>query len=272
MIDNVISILGFILRQKKIPNIFVPLTLTEKILKIKITKKAKNAGLRVLVSDRLKVREYVKEKSPQCCLIPILWSGYNFTIDVWNSLPNKFVIKANHGSKMVLIVDKSLHDFSEVLKLTEKWKKEDYYKKGREWVYKDLERILIVEEFINFKNDVPPDYKFFCLNGIPSFVQVDLDRYQGHCRNIYSMDFKLLDVKYQFSRGYDIDKPLLFNQAIEIAKELSIDFDFIRVDLYILDDQIYFGEMTNFPGNCLEGFEPIDFDFKMGQKLNISED
>lgn len=269
-IDRLISILAFIVKQRKIPNLTNPKTLTEKILLLKIKPSPKNIKLRKLVTDRIKVRSYIKNKCQLCDLIPILWKGEELTIDIWNSLPEQFVIKGNHGSKMVRIVNKSNDSFESVYNDSIKWKNTDYYKRGREWVYKDLPRTLIIEKLIEFNSDIPPDYKFFCLNGKVNFVQVDLSRFRQHKRNIYDRDFNLLDVKYQFPQGEDIPKPKLFEKALLIAESLSSDFDFIRVDLYILDDKIYFGEMTNFPGNCLEKFVPISFDFKMGKNLSIN--
>ncbi|WP_435235710.1 ATP-grasp fold amidoligase family protein [Psychromonas sp. PT13] len=269
LFDNIFSILVYVFRQKKIPRLLTPKTLTDKILYLKLRPKHIQSKLRKLVSDRIKVRDYVSNHSSECELIPLLWTGKSLGIAEWDALPNKFVIKANHGSKMVMIVDKEINDFHELSKITQSWLKLDYYKKGKEWVYKDLDKVLVVEEFIDFNGDAPPDYKFFCLNGKVRFIQVDLDRYSGHSRNLYSKEFELLDVKYHFDKGYDIESPILLDRAIKIAEELSSELDFVRVDLYILDNTIYFGELTNFPGNCLESFTPNQFDLDMGDLLEL---
>lgn len=44
------------------------------------------------------------------------------------------------------------------------------------------------------------------------------------------------------------------------------------MDLYILDDVIYFGEMTNTPGNGFESFYPRSFDFELGKKITFSKE
>lgn len=272
IIDNLLSIVAFIVRQKRLPNIINPKSLTDKMLLIKLRPNSKKSYLRKLSADRMAVRDYVKSKSPNCNIIKILWSGNKLLVDDWNLLPNNFVIKANHGSKMVKIVDKSEDSFESVQKLTNDWLRKDYYKKGREWVYKDTPRTLLVEELLQFSEEIPPDYKFFCLNGKVKFLQVDLDRFNGHCRNIYNSKFDLLDVEYHFPRGYSIDKPSKFDEAIKISEELSSEFDFIRVDLYLLEDGVFFGELTNFPGNCLESFDDYSFDLKMGSQLVLDND
>jgi hypothetical protein len=268
--DYIFSLFAFIYRQKKIPNIISPKSLTEKILTIKLKPNHFNSDLRRLAADRYNVREYVNKNSEECKLIPLLWHGLEFTNEVWNSLPDKFVIKANHGSKMVKIVDKTVDDYDTVSSMVSGWLHLDYYKKGREWVYKDTPRFFVVEQYIEFSGDVPPDFKFFCLNGKVELIQVDFDRFKGHCRSLYSREFELLDVQYEFNRGGAISKPDSLEDAIDIAESLSAEFDFIRVDLYLLEDGIYFGELTNFPGNCLESFEPHSFDIKLGSKLDLS--
>ncbi len=269
--DNLFSFLAYVIRQKKIPRLFNPKTLTEKIFFLKLRPNLKLSPLRRQVADRIQVRNFVNENSTTCKLIPLLWKGEVFTEEVWNDLPNKFVIKANHGSKMVRIVDKKNTNFKEVYADTERWKKIDYYKKGREWVYKGLDRTILVEKFIDFGKEVPPDFKFFCLNGKVQFVQVDLDRFKKHRRNIYSKDFEPINVKYQFENGHRIVRPRLYQEAVKISEQLSEEFDFIRVDLYILEDNIYFGELTNFPGNCLEKFIPHSFDVEMGNFLSLNK-
>lgn len=269
IIDTIFSILAFVVRQKRLPNVISPKSLTDKILFIKLNQKSKISSLRKLAADRIAVRDYVESKSKSCDLIKMLWSGSELHTSDWDSLPDRFVIKANHGSKMVKIVDKSQDSYASIYDLTQEWLNRDYYKKGREWVYKDTPRTLLVEELLQFSDKVPPDFKFFCLNGKVSFVQVDLDRFNGHCRNIYSNKFDLLDVEYHFPRGYPIEKPSNFDEAIRIAEELSNDFDFVRVDLYLLDSGIFFGELTNFPGNCLESFDNYSFDLEAGSQLVI---
>lgn len=271
MYDFIFSVLAFIYKQKRFPNILSPMSLTDKILKIKLRPNSQLSELRRLSADRLGIRGYISSKSSTCRLIDILWTGMELDFNTWSSLPNKFVIKANHGSKMVMIVDKRKHSYEQVKCISKEWLNIDYYKKGKEWVYKNTTRKLLIEKFMNFSGDVPPDYKFFCLNGKVGFVQVDLDRFQEHRRNIYNKDFDLLDVEYHFPQGGYIEKPKNFEIAVKIAEELSSEFDFIRVDLYILPDGIYFGELTNFPGNCLEKFSDYSFDLEHGAKLVIND-
>lgn len=251
------------------PNFKAPKSYSEKINYIKLYS---NNKLRKVVADRIRVREYVKEKAPNCELINILWEGSIFTEDTYNNLPKKFVIKANHGSGMVMIIDKNINSFNDIFKQTIKWQNTDYGKITRQFVYNNVPKTIIVEEFINFNSKVLPDYKFLCVKGKVEFIQVDLDRFDGHARNIYDENFVKMNVNLEYKEGRDISKPILFQEAKEIAENLASDFDFIRIDLYIMDDIIYFGEITNTPGNGFEKFTPINFDLELGNKIIFNKE
>ena len=265
--DKIFTYIVFMIKLKYVPNFNEPKSLNEKLNYIKLNKTLYQ--LRCMVADRLKVRDYVLNKSENCNLIKNLWAGVDFTKEIWDDLPKRFVLKANHGSGMVSIVNKDQDQFSDIQKLTSEWLKQDYTSRAREWFYADLEKILIVEEFIEFENDVPPDYKFLCMNGKVTMVQVDLDRFKGHLRNLYDREFNRMDGELIYQQGYKIEKPPLYEKAIIIAEELSTEFDFIRVDLYLLDDKIYFGELTNIPESGTGKLRPRSLDFKLGEKLKL---
>lgn len=262
--DKQIAFLRFILKHKYIPRLTKPRSLSEKIQYIKLYNRN---PVRKLIVDRLKVRSYVSEKSSSCKLVNILWSGTSFTKAAWETLPRKCVIKANHGSGMTMIIDKNLVSVEDVINKTEEWMKLDYSRIGREWVYKGIDRYLLVEEMLTFGDDVPPDYKFFVFNQKVELVQVDLDRFSNHSRNLYSRNFDKLDATLSYSGTEGIAKPKAFEKAIRIAEELSVDFDFIRVDLYLIDDEVYFGELTNTPENGFGRISPKELDFELGEKL-----
>ncbi|WP_137170450.1 ATP-grasp fold amidoligase family protein [Marinomonas sp. FW-1] len=258
----------FIRHHKYVPNFKKPRTFSEKINHIKLYKIDE---LREKVVDRIWVRNYVKELASECSLIPILWKGKSIDRSIWDSLPNEFVIKGNHGSGMVKVVDKSTDSFHEVLDLTRTWMKTDYASIGREWFYNKVDKLLIVEEKLVFDDNIPPDFKFFCFNGRVEVVQVDSDRFSSHKRNMYDANFENMGFELCFPEGVNIKKPASYDQAVRIASNLSKDFDFIRVDLYIIEDKVFFGELTNIPGNGLEAFKPRKFDYLLGKRLNLNE-
>jgi len=244
--------------------------LTEKIQQLKLFDRN---PLRQRVADRIKMRDYVSEKSTADHLIPVLGVYDTLKKEDWGRLPNQFVLKANHGCGFVKIIrDKPAEKFEEIKRLTKFWQGQDYSKLGREWVYKDLPRSIIAEELLlSDSGDIPRDYKFTCIHGRIELVQVDIGRFNDQKRNLYDRDFNLLDVKLLYPQ-YDgkLEKPALWDDAVQLSEKLAEDFDFIRVDLYLTDGKIYVGELTNFPGSGFIGFDPDEFDKEMGKKLSLS--
>lgn len=249
-----------------------PQRFTEKIQYIKFYERTE---LRKTVAHRIKVRDYVRSKVGEKHLIPILGIYDKFTKNDWEILPHQFVLKANHGCGMIEIVtDKSQQDFEQLHLKTVKWQKTDYYKVGREWVYKGLSREILAEKLLLDENEeIPKDWKFFCFNGEAKIIQVDFGRFSDvQTRNLYDRNFKRLDTELLYpSNNFDINKHQLLNQAIRIAEKLSEDFTFIRVDLYVTQNKIFFGELTNYPGNGFIPFKPIKMEYEIGSwlKLNI---
>lgn len=128
------------------------------------------------------------------------------------SLPDKFVIKASHGSKITIVVDKAADSFDYVDSKVEAWMLKDYSKSGRERMYKNLSKYLLIEEKPEIDGDVPPDFKFSVLNGCVGFVQLDLARFSSHRRNLYSPDFKKLNANLAYPNTDDISSHCLMKK------------------------------------------------------------
>ena len=115
-----------------------------------------------MMVDKYKVREYVKEKIGEEYLVPLLgvWDSPD-EID-FDSLPNEFVLKCNHDNGVIICRDKSTLDIDAVKRNLADRLKRDYYKKLREWPYKNVDRKIICEKFMeNYANNKPLEYKFF---------------------------------------------------------------------------------------------------------------
>lgn len=250
-------------------NLENPKRFTEKIQFIKLYERTE---LRRRVADRTLVRNFVEKRAGEEPLIPLIGIYDELTPDIWESLPEQFVLKANHGCGMIKIIrDKKSADYTAIYDETEKWKNTDYYKLGREWVYKVIPRTLVAETLILDSNgSIPSDYKFFCFNGKVELIQVDIGRFTDQKRNLYDRDFNRVDAELLYP-PYEgtIEKPALLDDAIRLAEKLSTDFNFIRTDLYILDQQIWFGELTNYPGNGFIPFKPESMEIRMGSLLNL---
>ena len=223
-------------------------------------------------ADKVAVRDYVTEKGYGDCLNEI-YGVYDRVDDIdLNNLPNQFVIKAAHGSHMNYIVkDKESFDWKHARKMMKTWLHQDIYWSGREWVYKDIPKRIIIEKYLEDENGELRDYKFYCFNGKPEFIQYDIGRYSHHYRNFYDLEFNALPFKNGCEQNFEIDieKPLGLHKMIAIAKVLAEPFQFARVDFYSVYDEIVFGEITFFHEGGSTPFEPKEYEEIIGNKWQL---
>ena len=225
--------------------------------------------------DKYDVREYVSN----CGLENILNKCYGVFNSVdeidFGSLPERFVAKKTNGSgglNVLFCKDKSTFNFDEAKKIMRNWVKEDENDTGgREWAYNGLKSRIVIEEYL--ENSQNPeagisDYKFFCFDGKVYGLVVDVDRYIGHKRNFYDANWNYLDVSSDCPNfGDNLPKPEGFEKLVETAEVLSKGFPFVRVDLYLVENKIYFGELTFYPWSGYVQFTPDSFDFELGDKF-----
>ena len=125
---------------------------------------------------------------------------------------------------------------------------------------------MIFEELLEAGGRIPDDWKFFCFNGKPHFIEIVRDRFIKHQSNFYDLDLRLLPIKILYKNFQDaVTAPRNFGEMIEAAKKLSEGTDFVRVDLYNIDGRIIFGELTNYPNAGLDVFEPAAWDLEFGR-------
>jgi hypothetical protein len=155
--------------------------------------------LLAIFADKLAAREYVRQKVGGDILIPLLATDDRPEEIPFEQLPLRFVLKTNHGSGYVRIVkNKSREDVNELRAVCREWLAKNYGKISGEWVYQNVPPKIMIETFLSTAGgEVASDYKFFVGNGKVFMIQLDLDRYIGHRRNIYTPDWKKFDVRYR---------------------------------------------------------------------------
>lgn len=254
------------------PDLENPKTFSEKQQWYKLNEKN---PLMEKCADKVDVREYVTE-----CgyghLLNEIYGVYDSVKELpIKDLPEKCVIKGAHGSGFNLIVrDKSKVKWCVWKKIMKSWLKQDIYWSGREWVYKNLKKRLVVEKYLEDKSGGLLDYKFFCFNGKPRFMQLEVGRYTANnTRNFYDMDWNLMPFgkELEHNPNIEVEKPEGFEEMKEIAEKLSKPFSFVRVDLYQVGGKIYFGELTFFPAGGAPDFKPIEYNKIVGDMWDIGK-
>ncbi len=262
--------LEYFLFRKKLLNLNNPKSFSDKIQWIKLYGGIDQYAKYV---DKYEVRKYIEKTIGKDYLIPLIGVWDTFDAIPFNELPDKFVLKGTHGSGFNFIChDKSTLDKKLVRDIVSKWLKENYYTRSAETQYKYCKPRILCEKYMEDDSGSLRDYKFFCFNGIPQIIQVDSDRFKGHKRDLFDTDWNKLPYTLEHPNTKElIKKPGKFNEMIEVTKKLSKQFPFVRVDLYLIGDKVYFGELTFTPGNGLEHFKPINLDYQLGDLIDLSK-
>lgn len=261
------------------PNLTNPYTFVEKINWLKLHDRKPEY---TMIVDKYAVKEYVASKIGEKYVIPTLGVWDNVKDIDWDSLPDQFVLKTTHGGGSCgVVVCKNKHTFDRkqaCMQLADSMGS-SIYKNLREWPYKNVRKRVIAEKFMIPKEKVNDptydltDYKFFCFGGEPCYCQVIRDR---HTRE--SIDFYDMEWNHQNFVGLNpkvicgtapIAKPVCLELMKDICRTLSANIPFLRVDLYVIDGKVYFGELTFYPASGIGMFKPKEWDEKFGKMIDL---
>lgn len=231
--------------------------------------------LLVQLADKYAVREYIAKIIGENYL-PRLLGVWERPEDIAPAtLPNRFVLKANHGCRMnLLCTDKASFDWPTAQKKLSKWLKMDYSRVCDEWQYRDIPRKIIAEEFLDDPGHaVPRDFKFLCLNGKVRAIMLFSDRGTNTHMNVYTPAWRLLpeiSINYPNAPEHPAEKPANLDEMLRLAEQLATPFPQVRVDFYDLGNQrIVFGELTFSYGSGRALISPRSFDLELGSQIDL---
>ncbi|WP_369140767.1 ATP-grasp fold amidoligase family protein [Modestobacter versicolor] len=213
------------------------------------------------LGDKLAMKDYATAVCPGLPVPAVLWTGDDVADLAEVDLPDRWVLKPNHGT-MRVHVGTGRPDVAELRRVTVGWLDEPLYRTRGEWVYSQARRTLLVEEFLGAA-EPPADFKFLVFGGRVELVQVDTGRFGDHRRRLYTPDWTPVDVAEAVAPGPVTAPPAGLPRMLEVAATLGAAFDFIRVDLYDVDGEVWFGELTPYPGGGLDAFDPA-LDARLG--------
>lgn len=243
---------------RRLPNYLEPRLYTEKIQWRKLCDRN---PLFPILSDKLKVRDFVADRAPYLRLPEIYWSGSNPNEIPYDRLPDRFVIKPNHRSGDVYFVrtpeDRNPEKIAEICWT---WLKKPYGLGKREWAYRDLAGTIIVEEMLatSDQTSMSRDIRFHVFSGRAEVIVVDFGEFQGSERrvlgvdNLYDRDWRLLPYRRHREEMLpqpDVPRPRDLEEMLRAAESLGAGIDYVRADFYLIGHACYFGEITLYPGS-----------------------
>ncbi len=253
-------------------NLESPKSFNEKIQWLKIHDR--NPDYTKMV-DKYEAKKYVASIIGEEYIIPTygVWDKFG-NID-FDSLPNQFVLKTTHDSGGISICrDKSSFDYKKARKHLQKSLKNNFYYLGREWPYKDVKPRILAEKYMEDPSSKElVDYKFYCFDGDPKFLYISkgLENHATASISFLTLDWTFAPYERNDYKPFDAlpKKPAKFSEMIEICKKLSTNHKFIRVDLYQINGQVYFSELTFSPCSGMMPFKTLEQDLKMGELLRL---
>jgi hypothetical protein len=239
-----------------------------------------------ILADKYRVREYIKNKIGSEYLIPSHFVTNNPKEINHKNLPDyPIIVKTNHNSSGGVVI-KDKNDISNWKHIQNKLRAnlaQDYYWNSREMVYKNIKPLLIVEKLLDDgSGNFPKDYKVHCFNGKVRMINVDLDRgTENQSCNWYNTEWskekydwggRLKNGSLMTQSEIKIPKPKCLPQMIKLSEYLSSPFKYLRVDWYIINNQLFFGELTLYHHAGGKPIRPKKWDFELGKYLILEDE
>lgn len=250
-----------------------PKTFNEKLQWLKLNNRLDEY---TMMADKYLVRGYISKMIGKQYLIPL--------VGVWDSaddidfdlLPQKFVLKCNHNSGLGMCIcrDKNELNIKKVKKELCRGLKENYYLHNREWPYKNINRKIIAEKYMEDSSGGLCDYKVLCFNGEPMLIEFHKGRFtKDQTQDFYDCEWNKTTISQSggfANSSLEIpEKPDVLSEMINLSRALAKDIPHVRVDWYLVDGQLYFGELTFFDGAGFDAFDSYEDDLLLGSWIEL---
>lgn len=253
-------------------NLKKPQTFNEKLQWLKLYNRKPEYTQMVDKSEAKTIAENILGKG---YVIPTLGVWDKFEDIDFNSLPDRFVLKTTNGGGgggVIICRDKSKLNLVSAAEQLKSSLKASIYRNLKEWPYKNVKPRILAEKFMVDESGELRDYKFYCFNGEPKVFLVASERFSGH--RTYFDYFDMEGNHLPFTQGgmnnpVTPELPSTFEEMKQVATKLSHGLPHVRIDLYSVDEKVYFGEFTFFDSSGFEKFTPREWDDVFGNWLNL---
>ena len=252
------------------PNLIMPKTMCEKILWLMTHG---DLSLKTLLTDKIEVKKWVSNIIGEKYVAKTYAICDDLSEVDWDTIPDKFAIKASHGCRMNVFVQNKEQFmkflYPKAIETTKYWLNINYSDFCGEIQYKNIPRKLLIEELtVEDKVSTRIDYSFHCFNGKIEFIEHNFISKKDATGFIFDRNGEQLD--FVFSGDYtkkEFEIPPEFEKMREVAEELAKDFRYVRVDLRATKDSFIFGEMTFTPYAGTIPFSDKKYDLELGKKI-----
>lgn len=258
-------------RMGRLPDLNHPKSFNEKLQWLKLNDRKPEYTEMV---DKYLAKKYVEKRIGEKYIIPTLGVWDEFDQIEFEKLPDQFVLKTTHDSGGVVICkDKANFDKAAAKRKLEKSLKRNYYWAEREWPYKNVKPRIIEENYLSFLNGSDlVEYKVFCFNGKPALFLIC--KGEGHTdertNDFYDLEFNHIPVTVTCPNAKEkCQKPDEYEELLELSRKLAKNTYQLRVDLYVINHKIYFGELTFFHDSGCCKFNPPEWDKRFGDMLKL---
>ena len=254
-------------------NLKNPTLFNEKLMYLKL-KDYRYNDLVAKCSDKIAVRDYIKENKLDFLLNKIYVIVEDANYINFDALPEKFALKCNHGCKYnIICTDKANFDKNKAIKTLNKWRKTKFGYETCEPHYFKIKPLIFAEQYIASDEGIMPnDYKIYCFNGEAKIILVCSEREKDLKRSFFDLDWNRLNYeKPEFHTDHEFKKPKNLDKMIEYANILSKPFKFVRVDFYEEDGKVLFGELTFTPARCCGEVYTDEANLELGNMLDLGD-
>ena len=262
------------------PNYKHPRDFCEKLLLYGL--KNKNNVLFRQCADKASVRDYVIAKGYTEILNEV-YGVYDMVEEIpFDTLSNQFVLKITNASGYnIICTDKKKLDIKKTKEQLKQWlvESDGFGFESGEWQYAYTKPRILAEKYLsNLGESSLVDYKFNCFRGnvyscLIAYNRSTDDPHGDVCLDLYDKDFNLTEavkpIWHKKRKTYP--KPKTYTQMLEIASKLSEDFDYVRVDLYEIEDSVLFGELTFAPNGYVPDYYEQWMLDELGEQLVLSK-
>lgn len=270
--DSVLLRLEYKMKIGKKLNLKNPTTFNEKLQWLKLHDRK---PIYTQMADKYGVREFVSQKIGYKYLVPIygVWDSVDEV--PFDELPDKFVMKCTHDSgSVVLCTDKNKFDYEDAKKKLNKRLTKNAFWWAREWPYRNIKPRVIVEEYLkDWDNEYLPVYKVFCFDGVPKLIQqIQNDKQEDETVDYFDTEWQRQNIKQRFPNSENpMPRPKQLTKMLDLARTISQGVPFLRVDFYVVNEEIIFSECTFYTDAGYSIFEPEEWDVTLGEWLKIDE-